>query len=110
MTVTFHAINTKQLVVLWTGIIVMVLMLLFPPYLTTGVSHAIQYRSLLSPPDMVSKDATGLMGGMMSMGLTGNVSAPLDSPVLLAELGIAALLTLGLMLTLQERPRIEMHG
>ncbi len=95
--------NSKQLISLWAGIIIAVLMLLFPPYLTTGVSHAIQYRSLLSPPDLVGKDATGLMGGMMTMGLTGYVSAPLDSPVLLAELGIVVLLTLGMTLTLQDK-------
>ena len=94
--------NVRQLLVLWVGIAVSVLMLLFPPYLTTGVSHAIQYRPLLSPPDLINPNAAGLMGGLMSMGV-GNVSAPLDAAVLLAQLGIVALLILGLMLTLANR-------
>ena len=99
--------NAKQLLVLWVGIIVAVLMLLFPPYLTTGVSHAIQYRPLLSPPNLVNQSATGLMGGLAAMGFGGSVSAPLDAPVLLAQLGIVALLILGLLLTLADRRTVR---
>lgn len=95
--------NARQLLVLWIGIIASVLMLLFPPYLTMGAPHAIQYRPLLSPPDLVNQNATGLMGGMVTMGLGGSVSAPLDAPVLLAQLGIVALLLLGLLLTLANK-------
>jgi len=93
--------NGKQLAILWLGILVAALMLLFPPYLTAGTSHPILYRPLLSPPDLVSKDATGMMGAMS--GLSGNIPAPMDATVLLAQLGIVGLFTLGFTLTFQEK-------
>ncbi len=97
--------NTKQLLVLWVGIGIAVGMLLFPPYLTAGGHHAIVYRFLLSPPPLVSKDAGGLIGAMAASSEASNLitvpPAPLDAAVLLAQLGIVGLLTLGLTLTLR---------
>lgn len=93
--------NGRQLAVLGVGILAAALVLLFSPYLTAGTSHPILYRPLLSPPDLVSKDAPGLMG--LAAGLNGNVSAPVDAVVLLAQLGIVGLFMLGFMLTLREK-------
>ena len=97
--------NRRQLVALWLGIIIAALMLLFPPYLTEGTSHPILYRPLLSPPDLVSKDAPGLMA--LASGLAGNVPAPVDVPVLLAQLGIVGLFALGFMLTLRDKQTLN---
>ena len=91
--------NRRQLTVLWVGILAAALMLLFPPYLTAGTSHPIVYRPLLSPPDLVGKDVPGLMG--LAAGLNGNVSAPVDAVVLLAQFAIVGLFTLGFVLTLR---------
>ncbi len=93
--------NGRQLAVLWVSILAAALVLLFSPYLTAGTSHPILYRPLLSPPDLVSKDAPGLMG--LAAGLNGNVSTPVDAVVLLAQLGIVGLFMLGFMLTLREK-------
>ncbi len=93
--------NGRQLAVLWAAIIIAALMLLFPPYLTQGTSHPVLYRSLLSPPDLVSKDAPGLMA--LASGLTGSVPAPVDVTILLAQMGIVGLFALGFMLTLRDR-------
>ena len=93
--------NGRQLAVLWVSILAAALVLLFSPYLTAGTSHPVLYRPLLSPPDLVSKDALGLMG--LAAGLNGNVSTPVDAVVLLAQLGIVGLFMLGFMLTLREK-------
>jgi len=93
--------NGRQLAVLWVSILAAALVLLFSPYLTAGTSHPILYRPLLSPPDLVSKDAPGLMG--LAAGLNGDVSTPVDAVVLLAQLGIVGLFMLGFMLTLREK-------
>ena len=98
--------NGRQLATLWTGIILAVMMLLFPPYLTAGTSHPILYRFLLSPPNLVSKDASGLIG--MAADFSGPTPAPLDAAVLLAQLGIVGLFTLGFTLTL--RDKLKAHG
>lgn len=99
------AINTKQLLTLWVGIGIAVGMLLFPPYLTAGGHPPIVYRFLLSPPPLVSKDAGGLMGATAAASEANNYAmvppASLDAAVLLAQLGIVGLLTLGLTLTLR---------
>lgn len=97
--------NRSQLAVLWLGIIIAALMLLFSPYLTEGTSHPILHRSLLSPPDLVSKDAPGLMA--LASGLTGSVPAPVDVTVLLAQLEIVGLLALGLIVTLRDEQSIN---
>ena len=97
--------NGRQLAVLWVAIVGAALMLLFPPYLTQGTSHPVVYRPLLSPPDLISKDAPGLMG--LASGLTGSVPAPVDAVVLLAQLGIVGLLALGLILTLRDKQAVN---
>lgn len=97
--------NTRQLLALWVGIGIAVGMLLFPPYLTASSHHPIVYRFLLSPPPLVSKDAGGLLGAMAAAPGPDNfvtaTPAPLDAAVLLAQLGIVGLLTLGLGLTMR---------
>jgi len=98
--------NGRQLTVLWLGILVAALVLLFPPYLTEGTSHPILYRPLLSPPPLVSKDAQGLMA--LASGFSGPVPAPIDVTVLLAQLGIVGLFMLGLLLTLRDNQNT--HG
>ncbi len=98
--------NTRQLVILWIGIAVAVAMLVYPPYLTAGTNHPLQYGFLLSPPSLVSKEASGLLGALAAA--SPPVPAPLDAPVLLAELGIVILVALGLLLTLQDKH--EIHG
>ncbi len=91
--------------VLWVGIVIAVGILLFPPYLTASSRHPIVYRFLLSPPPLVSKDAGGLLGAMATASEANNFAmvppAPLDAAVLLAQLGIVGLLTLGLTLTMR---------
>ena len=98
--------NGKQLVILWIGIVVAVVMLTYPPYSTTGTNHSLQYGFLLSPPSLVSKDTPGLLGALAAA--SPPMPAPLDAPVLLAELGIVILVALGLLLTLQDKHTI--HG
>ena len=98
--------NSKQLVILWVGIAVAVAMLVYPPYLTAGTSHSLQYGLLFSPPSLVSKDTPGLLGAFAAA--SPPVPAPLDAAVLLAELGIVVLVALGLLITLQDKH--EIHG
>lgn len=98
--------NSKQLVILWVGIIVAVTMLSYPPYSTAGTNHSLQSGFLLSPPSLVTKNTPGLLGALAAAGPP--VPAPLDAPVLLAELGIVILVALGLLLTLQDKHKI--HG
>lgn len=95
--------NTRQLATLWVAIIVAALMLLFPPYLTAGTSHPVLYRPLLSPPDLISKGAPGLMGVMA--GLSGSAPTPVDPVVLLAQLGIVGLFALGLLFSLRDKQK-----
>lgn len=96
--------NTRQLVVLWIGIAVAVAVLVYPPYLTAGTNHPLQYSFLLSPPSLVSKDTPGLLGAFAAA--SPPAPAPLDAAVLLAELGIVILIALGLLLTLQDKHEI----
>ena len=98
--------NSKQLVILWIGIAVAVAVLAYPPYLTAGTNHPRQYGFLLSPPSLVSKEASGLFGALAAS--SPPVPAPLDAPVLLTELSIVILVALGLLLTLQDKH--EIHG
>jgi hypothetical protein len=101
-----NTMNTRQLVILWIGIAIAVAMLVYPPYLTAGTNHPLHYGLLLSPPSLVSKEASGLLGALAAA--SPPVPAPLDAPVLLAELGIVILVALGLLLTLQDKH--ELHG
>ena len=87
--------NRKQLIVLWAGVGVVALMLLFPPWRIPETAMPLGYWWILSPPNWGTCSELDDWGGV-PMGA-------LDYHRLLAQWLVVAAITAALILTLKDR-------
>jgi len=96
--------NKKQIIILWIGIAVIVLMGLFPPWLVEG--HRVEYWSIFAPPShlrpVYPHDLLDEVAGTPRYE-SSRLNAEIVTDYLFAQWLMVTAITVGLIITFQDR-------